>query len=230
MDTNSRKKVYASVGFDFGREWESGGWDYALSFSTQWRPAPGTQLSVGPFYGRTLGGWQYVDQPEDRSGDTRYLFADLDQRIAGMSIRANQTFSPTLSLQVYAQPFLASGRYADFVEVAAPRADHFRDRFAPLQAERGIVGNPDAYRVGPEADPELSWGNPDFNVRDFNLNAVLRWEYRLGSTLFLAWSHARSGSANDPDGLFRVGREVDALWSAPATNVLVIKANYWVSF
>jgi hypothetical protein len=59
---------------------------------------------------------------------------------------------------------------------------------------------------------------------------VLRWEYRLGSTLFVAWSHSRSAGRDETDGMFRLSRELDELWSAPARNVLVIKANYWVSF
>jgi len=230
IDSNSRKKVYGSLNFDWGREPDSGGWNYGVSTFLQWRPTPGTQLSVSPFFNRQLDGWQYVDQPEHRLGGQRYLFADLDQRAAGMSIRANQTFSPTLSLQVYAQPFVATGRYANFAEVARPRADDFADRFNPLAVERGTADDPDAYRVGSASDPDLAWGNPDFNVRDFNLNAVLRWEYRLGSTLFVAWSHSRSGGAEDPDGNFRLGRELDELWASPARNVLVIKANYWVSF
>lgn len=229
MDSNSRKKVYGQLGFDWGREPESGGWNYAVSVEGVWRPTPGIRLEAEPFYQRSLDGWQYVGQPEDRAGSTRYLFGDLDQRVAGMELRANQTFSPTLSLQLYAQPFVATGRYADFRQVASPRAERFADRLSPLAAERGTADDPNAWRVGPADDPELTWDNPDFNVRDFNLNAVLRWEYRLGSTLFVAWSHSRGAGANDPDGLFRLGRELDALWSARATNVLVIKANYWIN-
>lgn len=42
---------------------------------------------------------------------------------------------------------------------------------------------------------ELSFRNPDFNVRTFRSNLVLRWEYRPGSTLFVVWSQDRSGVA-----------------------------------
>ena len=43
-----------------------------------------------------------------------------------MNLRANYTFKPDLSLEVYAQPFAASGRYYDFGELPAPRALELR--------------------------------------------------------------------------------------------------------
>jgi hypothetical protein len=81
-------------------------------------------------------------------------------------------------------------------------------------------------RVGGSAAP-LTLDEPDFSVRDFKLNAVLRWEYRTGSTLFVAWSHGQSG--DDARGDFRLRRDLNALFREPAHNVVMIKANWWVS-
>jgi hypothetical protein len=130
----------------------------------------------------------------------------------------NQTFSPTLSLQLYAQPFISAGHYGGFMEVADPRAERFADRFAPLAAQE----EGDGLRVG-----NVSIDDPDFDYRAFNLNAVLRWEYRLGSTMYFAWSHSRDGSVTD--GRFRLWHDLDALSAYKPTNVFLIKVNWWVS-
>jgi hypothetical protein len=70
--------------------------------------------------------------------------------------------------------------------------------------------------------------NPDFRVRSLQTNAVLRWEYRPGSTLFLVWTQRRSGAFSDPtfDAGHDLGRQ---LLRDPPTNVLLVKLNYWLS-
>ena len=104
----------------------------------------------------------------DEVGATRYLFGALDQRTFGMSIRASQTFSPTLSLQLYAQPFIAAGTFSDFRRVESPRADRFDERFSPVAATRTADGG--------YTGAGMAWDNPDFDSRALNVNAVLRWE------------------------------------------------------
>jgi hypothetical protein len=62
----------------------------------------------------------------------------------------------------------------------------------------------------------------------FRSNVVLRWEYVLGSTLFVVWQHGRSGFDND--ARFRLGSSLDRLFTATdARNTLVVKLNYWLS-
>ena len=53
--------------------------------------------------------------------------------------------------------------------------------------QTGIV---DEDRDGSE---DYRFDRPDFDVREFNSNLVLRWEYSAGSTLFLVWSQSRFG-------------------------------------
>ncbi|HET7460976.1 MAG TPA: DUF5916 domain-containing protein [Longimicrobium sp.] len=216
--SDSRKPLNGELYYGWAREDETGGRRWELSLNLNWRPTSSTNLSLGPFYNRSAGGWQYVDAPQDDAGATHYLFSALKQETVGMSARFNQTFSPTLSLQLYAQPFISAGRYGGFMEVADPRAEHFRDRFVPL----GATPEDDGLRVG-----GVSVGNPDFDYRAFNLNAVLRWEYRLGSTMYFAWSHSRDGSVDD--GRFRLWHDLDALYGYKPTNVFLVKVNWWVS-
>ena len=80
--------------------------------------------------------------------------------------------------------------------------------------------------VDADGTPELV-RNPDFNFKQFRSNVVLRWEYRLGSTLFVVWSQGRQHI--DPMGEFNLGSDLGTLFDAPAENVFMIKLNYWLN-
>ena len=94
------------------------------------------------------------------------VFGARDTRELDVSLRTSVTFRPNLSLQIYTQLFAARGRYHDFRLLATP------DDLRPF----------DAY-------PKRR----DFSFESLLSNAVLRWEYRPGSTLFVVWSHNRFG-------------------------------------
>lgn len=79
---------------------------------------------------------------------------------------------------------------------------------------------------GPGPAPGFQIDNPDFSVRSLRGNAVLRWEYRPGSAIFVVWQQQRSDFVRDGD--FDFGRDVGAIFRAPATNVFLIKASYWI--
>jgi hypothetical protein len=55
---------------------------------------------------------------------------------------------------------------------------------------------------------------------------VLRWEWRPGSTLYVAWQQARANYATGV-GDFDFGRDQAALFDARPDNVFVLKMNYW---
>jgi hypothetical protein len=158
----------------------------------------------------------------------RYVFADLRQTTLSMTTRIEWTFTPTLSFQLYAQPFVSTGRYDRFKEFARPRSYDF----LIYGKDRGTIGfdpTVQAYTVDPDGTgpaPSFQIGNPDFNVRSLRGNAVLRWEYRPGSAIFVVWQQERSDFA--PEGNFDFGRDVGAIFRAPATNVFLIKASYWI--
>ncbi len=68
--------------------------------------------------------------------------------------------------------------------------------------------------------------NPDFNVRSLRGNAVMRWDYRPGSSLYAVWQQSRSDYA--PIGDFSTRRDVGAIFDALPTNVFLLKATYWM--
>ena len=55
---------------------------------------------------------------------TRYVFGRLQQKTLSMDSRVNVTFTPNLTLEMFAQPFLASGKYLSFKEFAEVKSRH----------------------------------------------------------------------------------------------------------
>jgi hypothetical protein len=71
---------------------------------------------------------------------------------------------------------------------------------------------------------DYSFGKPDFNVKEFLSNMVVRWEYRPGSTVFLVWSQTRSGFEND--GSFDFSRDFEGLFNEKPHNIFLLKFSY----
>ncbi|WKW12292.1 DUF5916 domain-containing protein [Pseudogemmatithrix spongiicola] len=138
------------------------------------------------------------------SDTTHYTFARLDQDLVQLTARANVTLSPTLSLQLYAQPFIAVGDFTDWREIADPYARAYDARYAPY---------------GGGADPG------GFNSKQFNSNVVFRWEYRPGSVLFVVWQQGRADARNP--GTFDMGRDVRSLFGTHPDNTVLLKLSYW---
>ena len=66
---------------------------------------------------------------------------------------------------------------------------------------------------------------PDFTVRSLRANAIFRWEFRPGSTLFVVWTQQRQDRTGTGD--FDLGDDVNALFTAPADDVVMVKVSYW---
>jgi hypothetical protein len=143
-----------------------------------------------------------------------------------LTTRLSYTFTPNLSLQLYAEPFISAGDYDGFMQVSDPRGSHFRDRFSSYPDAEISHNAADNEYVVSRNGTQFAFDNPDFNFRALRSNAVLRWEYRPGSALFLVWSQGREAFSEYGD--YRFSRDSDRLFGAKATNVLLIKATYWL--
>ena len=74
----------------------------------------------------------------------------------------------------------------------------------------------------------VSASQNDFNYKALNTNAVLRWEYRPGSSVFVVWQHGRQqGDRNVGD--FSARRDYRDLFRAHPDNTFLVKASYWLS-
>ncbi len=229
IGTDQRKPYALSFNTSWARN-VRGGWGIFPSVGVTFRPTSATEVGVEGSFRRTHAVAQYVkrvaDPEAERTYGARYVFSDLDQTTLALPLRLSWTFTPDLSLQLYAQPFLASGDYSRFKELHRPRAWDW-DVYG---SETGSVTETEGgYRVDPDGDgPAAGFNltNPDFNIRSLRGNAVLRWEYRPGSTLYLVWQQQRYGS--DGSGIFRLREGADALLHLPPENVFAIKVSYWM--
>jgi uncharacterized protein DUF5916/cellulose/xylan binding protein with CBM9 domain len=167
---------------------------------------------------------QYVNQVDDDTSLRHFLFGRIHETDYAMTLRLNWTFSPRLALQVYAQPYLASGRYDELKDIDRPSATRYSDRFHVFTPDEAMLSG-GTYRVMRNGT-QFQFARPDFNFRELRSSLVLRWEYRPGSTVFAIWSHQRSSDALD-DGQLRPGRDLGELARAASENVIIIKANYW---
>jgi hypothetical protein len=207
--------------------------NYSASVSFRLKPVPSVQLSLGPTYDVSEGNAQFVDRFTDPSAthfdNLRVVFAALRQRSFSFDTRVSATFTPTLTLEVFAQPFISSGEYDQFREFVAPRTTEKRNfDSTQLRSIRSAAGRDSVYILDPDRNAEtanFSFDNPDFNVRSLRGNAVLRWEYRPGSTLFVVWQQQRAGS--HPFGDFDLGRDVDGMFGVRADNIFLVKLSYW---
>ena len=230
-DTRRRVQVGGEV---FYRADESGEYDLTTSASLDVRPRTNLRLRLAPAVTVQLDTDQYfgaVARPADDPATfgRRYVFADLEQTTVSLETRLEWTFTPRLSLQFYAAPYVQAGDYVAFKEFLRPG----RYDFAVYGRDVGTLVRNDAtgvYRLDPDGEAgsarPLTFREPDFTFLSLRGNAVLRWEYRPGSALFLVWQQDRERT--DPYGDFEIGRDPGALFGEPARHVLLVKATYWI--
>jgi hypothetical protein len=234
-NTDDRKTVIGEVSLSRNSYGRSDDNTWSGSIGLTWKPAAAVSVKFGPEYERSRMGAQYVgtfaDSFATATFGNRYVFAYLDQTTLSANLRVNWTFSPTLSLEVYAQPLLSSGSYRGFKEFARPRSYDFT-RYgsggSTLTANRDASGTVVDYTVDPDgagAASPFSIANPDFSFVSLRGNAVLRWEYRPGSTLYLVWTQDRSDSGSD--GEFEFGQSLRRLGQAKGNHVVAVKFSYW---
>lgn len=205
VDSDSRKRIVLSIRGGLAAD-EHGGSSRDAGLSIELKPSSSISLSIHPELSRSHTIAQYVRTDEDPAAvatfGSRYVFSDLSQTQLSMSTRASWVISPRMSFQLYMQPLLAAGDYWNFKALAAPRTFDFDP----------VGGVPE---------------DPDFNFKSLRANAVFRWEWRLGSTLYVVWTEQRQDFSNP--GKFRFGRDARRMLAAPADDVFMIKMSYWLS-
>jgi hypothetical protein len=161
-------------------------WAWGTELTLFVRPAPWSETQLIGHYDDNPQGQRWVDCLGTLEGSCRqagnddpfrnkFLFARQDPQILSLTLRQTFVFTPRLTLQIYAQFFTAGSHYHDFSQTFAAAGQ--RIQLSQLQPLPGLPAGED---------------NPDFHDAAFNANVVLRWEYRLGSTLFLVYSRSQT--------------------------------------
>ncbi|MFI5311377.1 MAG: DUF5916 domain-containing protein [Gemmatimonadales bacterium] len=204
---DQRWRVSPGLFVNGGLKTAAGSWNYNVNGYVNSRLSDRFQSNVGFSFSRVLDDAQWNGN-FDTLGTRHYTFARLDQRVLSLTTRFDFTATPTLTLQLYASPFLTSGNYTDWRELKDPRAERYGDRFIPFTLEGDPTG---------------------FNFKQFRSNTVVRWEYRPGSTLFLVWAQGRTEDGVDP-GSFGFRRDSGNLFRVQPENTFLVKTSYWFNW
>ena len=183
------------------------GFSENLTMGLMFRALPQLDLETLPTFLFANGEPRYAALG-DRPG--RYVFGRQRAKNWGMTLRATYTFTPRLTLQAYAQLFLASIHYDDFSTIDS-------DPNAP----RPIVHLADLHYGAPRPST-----NPDTIEGALNINIVLRWEYRIGSLVYLVYTRSQTPSVTvgpTETGTLNFG----SVGRAPASDVVLLKLSYW---
>jgi hypothetical protein len=237
INTDSRKRVNVSSNANWSRG-DKGNMSWGAGAGVNIRAASNLNLSFNPSFNRSTAVMQYVNVFADPTATAffgnRYVLSDLLQKTLSFDTRINMTFTPTLTFELYAQPFISSVHFRRFKQVAAPRTQTlqvFGEDVGTITAEQDASGRVDSYTIDPDGNGPAApfiQSNPDFVLRSLRGNAVLRWEYRPGSTLFLVWTRT-SSDFDQGVGDFRFSRDTDALLGAKADNIFLLKVNFWLN-
>jgi len=203
LENDWRQPTRGWVEYNWGGD-SAGGTSRRVAAGITLKPSTSLEFSLRPSYSWNYDDAQWVENADtDGDGqDDRYVYGELDSKTLDLTTRANIIFSPRLSLEIYAQPFVTAGEYTGFKELVTP----------------------DSYRFAPVGEPD---DNPDFRRRSLRSNVVLRWEYLPGSTVFLVWSQNRGDSSSRPR--LRALHNLGSSLSDAGTNVLFLKATYWAN-
>lgn len=200
------------------------------------------QFRVAPSYSKSFSTAQYVTRISDplatATCGARYVFAELNRTTVSLETTLNVTLSPAFSLQLYLEPFISTGDYGAVKEFVAPGAYDF----SVYGEDAGTISQDveGRYLVDPDGEGPaegFSVSNRDFSFRSLLGNAVLRWEWRPGSTVFLVWQQERvnsvtGGGVSDDAGWvgsFDLGRDAGDMFSAAPNNIFMIKVSYWLN-
>jgi hypothetical protein len=228
--SDSRKSIIYSLGLS-GRKVVGGNYGYNILPGIEINLGTQLQLDIrgGYHFERAID--QYIDVFDDPNAvamsDKRYILAQMDRKTFSTDIRIDYTFTPKLSFQAYFQPYITVGSYSRFKEFERPRSYDFMEygkgvSTVELGDEEHILDP-----TGGNDDDAIILENPDFNYKALVGNAVLRWEFNPGSTLYVVWT--RNGSDEQHPGDFNFSRDLGNMFSAQSDNIFAIKVSYWLN-
>lgn len=174
------------------------------------RPFSRLDCEVSPSVLYTDGEPRFVAKNEPAGAVPQYFFGRLEARNVGVTVRATVGLLPTLTFQLYSQIFLATKWYTDITQ-------------APMGGARTSVRVSD---LQPSTLP-ATVANPNAEESVLNVNAVLRWEYRLGSLVYLVYTRAQSPELTVSPGA-QPRLDAGALrGNRGSADVLMLKASFW---
>ncbi len=231
VSTDSRRHFWASASGTLQNR-DFGSRSRLYSIQLNFKPWSALTLQATPTLMQVHTAAQYLATVADPTATStfgaRYVFGALEQTEFSMPLRVNLVLSPRLSLQLYAQALLSAGDYPAIKELATPRTYDFPAYGTDVGT---LTTDPSgsAYLIDPDgAGPAAPFRLPvpDFNIKSLRVNAVARWEFRPGSTVYLVWTKREENRAHPGD--FSFGRDLRDLLRSPADDVFMVKVAWWL--
>ena len=242
LNSDRRRNLSVNLGMNYTKGAQGSGDQVSINTTANLRPSTALSIQLSPRYTVQTDATQYVTSTSilayAPTFGRRYLFGEIERKTATLETRIDYTFSPSLSFQLYAQGLLSSGdyvRYRQLTQAATYDFEEFWEGRAvevggAVSCEGGTIcqdaGGTQHVDFDGDGASDFTFADRDFNARSLVGNAVVRWEYRPGSTVFLVWQRQQSARAALSD--FDFGRDVDALWALPADNRFILKVNIWL--
>ena len=180
------------------------GWGWGSDATVVWQPISALETRLDGSIGHKPQGARYIDS----RGANEAVFGWQDPWFLSVTLRQQVVLTPRLTFQVYAQLFSGAVRYGPFYSASLTgRARVPLDALALTDYD----------------------GNANGHGSTLNLNAVLRWEYRLGSTLFFVYTHSQQERALAQGELPSATLAPNGLFKGPANDTFMIKFTYWWS-
>jgi len=225
IQTDPSKKISATLEGSFEK--------FLDKCSTTWEVMPGItirpvnrlKIAITANYSENHNLLQYVSENNYLS-EKRYILATIDQKTQGFTFRIDLNLTPEFSVQYYGSPFVARGTYSEYKRITDPESKDFNQRFVILPDP---VKSGDIYGFDENNDLFIDYSipDPDFNFFQFRSNLVAKWEYRLGSFIYLVWSGERTGSDTFSDT--SLGDSYKQLGKVFPDNIFLVKLSYWFS-
>lgn len=223
LTTDQAKKVIAQLQYSYEKSGSNSSENYEIQPRIVYRPINNLKLSVAANYDGNRDNLQYVDTKTFATGN-RYILGRIDQKTLGLTFRVDLYITPEFSIQYYGSPFISKGKYSQLKYITNARAESYDNRFQLYNTQTLPDGT---YLLSDPLYGSYDLANPDFNFHEFRSNLVAKWEYRLGSFIYLVWSSQRSGTTGDSNASF--GESYKQLRSIFPNNIFLIKLNYWFS-
>jgi hypothetical protein len=222
LGTNPSKKIIGKFTMGLNKSGENSASGFILEPSITLRPVSNLKFGLTASYADNYNSVQYVSAVNYQSAK-RYVLGTIDQKTLGLTFRADLYITPEFSIQYYGSPYVSRGTYSEFKRVTYPTAKSLEDRYEVYPDAR-MTGN--AYELSDNyPDEKITVRNPDFNFQQLRSNFVAKWEYRLGSFIYLVWSSEKT--VRTPYSKASLGDSYRNLFSVSPTNIFLLKASYW---
>jgi hypothetical protein len=198
--SDSRNPWRVTLGVNSARD-EEGGWDATFEPEMRLQASDRLQVSLGTSYRRakTVAQW-IANRDVDQDGRIDHVYGRLRRDVVDVTARATYGFTRNTTLEVFLQPFVASGDYTDIRRLARPSSFEF--------------------------EPATLSFDPDFNRKSLRGNIVMRWEWAPGSTLFFVWNMSTLDLSRP--GVFTPVRDLGSAFGSEGTHVFMVKMTYWL--